>query len=100
VAPASQLDRFFRFLRTNRKRNTLYHTICCRVKNGLTHGNGLRLVTQFRKLGNGPLEVSELSFGTWLTVAGYLGRLRRMVRKVDSGQSADTVQEAQIQCNY
>lgn len=25
---------------------------------------------QYRKLGNGPLEVSELSFGTWLTVAG------------------------------
>jgi 1-deoxyxylulose-5-phosphate synthase len=25
---------------------------------------------QFRRLGNGPLEVSELSFGTWLTVAG------------------------------
>jgi aryl-alcohol dehydrogenase-like predicted oxidoreductase len=29
---------------------------------------------QFRKLGNGPLEVSELSFGTWLTVAGGIGR--------------------------
>lgn len=28
----------------------------------------------FRKLGNGPLEVSELSFGTWLTVAGGIGR--------------------------
>lgn len=25
---------------------------------------------QFRQLGNGPLQVSELSFGTWLTVAG------------------------------
>ncbi len=25
---------------------------------------------QFRRLGNGPLTVSELSFGTWLTVAG------------------------------
>jgi 1-deoxyxylulose-5-phosphate synthase len=25
---------------------------------------------QFRRLGNGPLDVSELSFGTWLTVAG------------------------------
>lgn len=25
---------------------------------------------QFRRLGNGPLHVSELSFGTWLTVAG------------------------------
>ncbi len=29
---------------------------------------------QCRKLGNGPLEVSELSFGTWLTVAGGIGR--------------------------
>jgi aryl-alcohol dehydrogenase-like predicted oxidoreductase len=29
---------------------------------------------QYRKLGNGPLEVSELSFGTWLTVAGGIGR--------------------------
>ncbi|HEX8710381.1 MAG TPA: aldo/keto reductase family protein [Terracidiphilus sp.] len=29
---------------------------------------------QFRKLGNGPLEISELSFGTWLTVAGGIGR--------------------------
>ena len=29
---------------------------------------------QFRRLGNGPLEVSELSFGTWLTVAGGVGR--------------------------
>jgi aryl-alcohol dehydrogenase-like predicted oxidoreductase len=29
---------------------------------------------QFRRLGNGPLEVSELSFGTWLTVAGGIGR--------------------------
>jgi aryl-alcohol dehydrogenase-like predicted oxidoreductase len=28
----------------------------------------------FRKLGAGPLEVSELSFGTWLTVAGGVGR--------------------------
>ena len=27
-----------------------------------------------RKLGNGPLEVSELSFGTWLTVAGGIPR--------------------------
>jgi aryl-alcohol dehydrogenase-like predicted oxidoreductase len=27
-----------------------------------------------RKLGHGPLEVSELSFGTWLTVAGGVGR--------------------------
>jgi aryl-alcohol dehydrogenase-like predicted oxidoreductase len=27
-----------------------------------------------RKLGQGPLEVSELSFGTWLTVAGGVGR--------------------------
>lgn len=29
---------------------------------------------QVRKLGNGPLEVSELSFGTWLTVAGGIAR--------------------------
>ncbi len=27
-----------------------------------------------RRLGQGPLEVSELSFGTWLTVAGGVGR--------------------------
>src|SRR3984957_15703042 len=31
---------------------------------------------QYRKLGNGPLEVSELSFGTWLTVAGGVARDR------------------------
>ena len=29
---------------------------------------------QYRRLGIGPLEVSELSFGTWLTVAGGVGR--------------------------
>jgi len=29
---------------------------------------------QFRRLGNGPLKVSELSFGTWLTVAGGVGQ--------------------------
>jgi aryl-alcohol dehydrogenase-like predicted oxidoreductase len=29
---------------------------------------------QYRRLGQGPLEVSELSFGTWLTVAGGVGR--------------------------
>lgn len=29
---------------------------------------------QFRKLGNSPLQVSELSFGTWLTVAGGIAR--------------------------
>ncbi len=29
---------------------------------------------QYRRLGNGPLEVSALSFGTWLTVAGGIGR--------------------------
>jgi aryl-alcohol dehydrogenase-like predicted oxidoreductase len=28
----------------------------------------------YRRLGNGPLEVSALSFGTWLTVAGGVGR--------------------------
>ena len=31
-------------------------------------------MVQYRRLGNGPLEVSELSFGTWLTVAGGIGR--------------------------
>jgi aryl-alcohol dehydrogenase-like predicted oxidoreductase len=29
---------------------------------------------RYRRLGSGPLEVSELSFGTWLTVAGGIGR--------------------------
>jgi len=29
---------------------------------------------QYHRLGNGTLEVSELSFGTWLTVAGGIGR--------------------------
>ena len=29
---------------------------------------------QYRRLGNGPLEGSELSFGTWLTVAGGVAR--------------------------
>lgn len=29
---------------------------------------------QYRQLGCGPLDVSELSFGTWLTVAGGVGR--------------------------
>lgn len=29
---------------------------------------------QYRRLGHGPLEVSELSFGTWLTVAGGIKR--------------------------
>ena len=29
---------------------------------------------QYRRLGRGPLEVSELSFGTWLTVAGGIAR--------------------------
>jgi aryl-alcohol dehydrogenase-like predicted oxidoreductase len=28
---------------------------------------------QYRRLGNGPLHVSELSYGTWLTVAGGIG---------------------------
>jgi aryl-alcohol dehydrogenase-like predicted oxidoreductase len=28
----------------------------------------------YRRLGNGPLHVSELSYGTWLTVAGGVGR--------------------------
>lgn len=29
---------------------------------------------QYRRLGNGPLQVSELSFGTWLTVAGGIAQ--------------------------
>jgi len=29
---------------------------------------------QYRRLGNGPLQVSELSFGTWLTVAGGISK--------------------------
>ncbi len=29
---------------------------------------------RYRRLGNGPLEVSELSYGTWLTVAGGITR--------------------------
>ena len=29
---------------------------------------------QYRQLGNGPLKVSEISFGTWLTVAGGIAR--------------------------
>ena len=29
---------------------------------------------QYRRLGSGPLQVSELSYGTWLTVAGGIGR--------------------------
>jgi len=33
---------------------------------------------QYRHLGNGPLEVSELSFGTWLTVAGGIEREQAM----------------------
>jgi aryl-alcohol dehydrogenase-like predicted oxidoreductase len=39
-------------------------------------------------LGNGPLEVSELSFGTWLTVAGGIGReqaIRCIHAAVDHG---------------
>ncbi len=43
---------------------------------------------QSRRLGNGPLEVSELSFGTWLTVAGGIGReqaIRCIHAAVDHG---------------
>ncbi len=43
---------------------------------------------RYRKLGNGPLEVSELSFGTWLTVAGGIGReqaIRCIHAALDSG---------------
>jgi len=35
---------------------------------------GKEVDMQYRRLGNGPLVVSELSFGTWLTVAGGVGR--------------------------
>jgi aryl-alcohol dehydrogenase-like predicted oxidoreductase len=43
---------------------------------------------QYRHLGQGPLEVSELSFGTWLTVAGGIGReqaIRCIHAAVDHG---------------
>lgn len=43
---------------------------------------------QYRRLGNGPLDVSELSFGTWLTVAGGIGReqaIRCIHAAVDHG---------------
>jgi aryl-alcohol dehydrogenase-like predicted oxidoreductase len=43
---------------------------------------------QHRRLGNGPLDVSELSFGTWLTVAGGIGReqaIRCIHAAVDHG---------------
>jgi aryl-alcohol dehydrogenase-like predicted oxidoreductase len=42
----------------------------------------------YRRLGNGPLELSELSFGTWLTVAGGIGReqpIRCIHAAVDCG---------------
>lgn len=42
----------------------------------------------FSRLGHGPLEVSELSFGTWLTVAGGIGReqaIRCIHAAVDCG---------------
>jgi aryl-alcohol dehydrogenase-like predicted oxidoreductase len=43
---------------------------------------------QYRRLGLGPLDVSELSFGTWLTVAGGIGReqaIRCIHAAVDHG---------------
>ena len=43
---------------------------------------------QYRRLGHGPLQVSELSFGTWLTVAGGIGReqaIRCIHAAVDHG---------------
>jgi aryl-alcohol dehydrogenase-like predicted oxidoreductase len=43
---------------------------------------------EYRRLGNGPLEVSELSFGTWLTVAGGIAReqaIRCVQAAVDNG---------------
>lgn len=45
---------------------------------------------RYRKLGNGPLEVSELSFGTWLTVAGGIARdqaIRCIHAAIDNGIS-------------
>ena len=45
---------------------------------------------QYRRLGYGPLEVSALSFGTWLTVAGGIGRaqaIRCIHAAVDHGIS-------------
>jgi len=45
-------------------------------------------MVQYRRLGSGPLEVSELSFGTWLTVAGGIGReqaIRCIHAAVDHG---------------
>jgi aryl-alcohol dehydrogenase-like predicted oxidoreductase len=38
---------------------------------------------RYRKLGTGPLEVSELSFGTWLTVAGGVARAQA-IRCIDA----------------
>ena len=43
---------------------------------------------QYRRLGDGPLQVSELSFGTWLTVAGGIAReqaIRCIHAAVDHG---------------
>ena len=43
---------------------------------------------QYRRLGNGPLEVSELSFGTWLTVAGGIDKsqaIRCILAALDNG---------------
>ena len=43
---------------------------------------------QYRRLGHGPLEISEFSFGTWLTVAGGIGReqaIRCIHAAVDHG---------------
>src|SRR5271166_3385047 len=42
----------------------------------------------YRPFGSGPLKVSELSFGTWLTVAGGIGRqqaIRCIQAAVDCG---------------
>jgi aryl-alcohol dehydrogenase-like predicted oxidoreductase len=38
---------------------------------------------QMRRLGSGPLEVSEVSFGTWLTAAGGIER-QRAIRCIDA----------------
>ena len=54
------------------------------LKSASTYGD----CVQYRRLGNGPLEVSELSFGTWLTVAGGIAReqaIRCIHAAVDHG---------------
>ena len=59
-----------------------------RVAGGGEVGESAGEIMQYRRLGRGPLEVSELSFGTWLTVAGGIGReqaIRCIHASVDHG---------------